>query len=83
MAARKMTFTIPEDLASRFLRRVPARDRSQYVAEALSDKLAQRDHRLARACEIANHDADVEQIERDFDAASDAVTEPWDDVAPR
>jgi metal-responsive CopG/Arc/MetJ family transcriptional regulator len=81
MASRKMTFSLPEDLASSFTRRVPARDRSRYVADALADKLAEREKRLIQACEIANHDSQVREIELDFDALSDAMPEPWEDAA--
>ena len=81
MASRKMTFSLPEDLASSFTRRVPARDRSRYVADALADKLAEREKRLIQACEIANHDSQVREIELEFDALSDAMPEPWEDAA--
>jgi metal-responsive CopG/Arc/MetJ family transcriptional regulator len=83
MAARKMTFTLPEELASRFVRRVPARDRSRYVAEALANKLAERDQRLIRACEIVNKDPEVRKIEKEFDALTDEIAEPWEDAPPR
>ncbi len=83
MAARKMTFTIPEELAAKFTRRVPARDRSRYLAEALAAKLNERERRLIRACEIANQDPDVAQIEAEFDAINDPISEPWDDAASR
>jgi len=88
MPSRKMTFTLPDALASSFAKRVPARDRSRYVAEALAEKLAERDKRLIRACEIANQDSDVREIEREFDSLGDAVPEPWErvpgqDAAPR
>jgi hypothetical protein len=76
-----MTFTLPEDLASSFTRRVPARDRSRYVADALADKLAERERRLIRACETANQDSQVREIELDFDALTDAMPEPWEDAA--
>ena len=76
-----MTFSLPEDLASSFTRRVPARDRSRYVADALAEKLAEREKRLIQACEIANHDSQVREIELDFDALSDAMPEPWEDAA--
>jgi metal-responsive CopG/Arc/MetJ family transcriptional regulator len=81
MASRKMTFSLPEDLASSFTRRVPARDRSRYVADALADKLAQREQRLIQACEIANHDSQVREIELEFDALTDAMPEPWEDAS--
>jgi hypothetical protein len=80
MASRKMTFSLPEDLASSFTKRVPARDRSRYVADALAEKLAGREKRLIQACEIANHDSQVREIELDFDALTDAMPEPWEDA---
>ncbi|HEX4596029.1 MAG TPA: hypothetical protein VH157_17210 [Bryobacteraceae bacterium] len=70
MPSRKMTFTLPEDLAARFVRRVAARDRSRYVADALASKLAKR---LIQACEIANMDPELREIERDFDALADTI----------
>jgi hypothetical protein len=73
-----MTFSVPDDVASTFTRRVPARDRSRYVADAIAEKLAQREKRLIQACEIANQDPDLREIERDFDALSDAMPEPWE-----
>ena len=83
MAARKMTFTLPEELAVQFIRRVAARDRSRYVAEALVEKLAERDRQLLRACEIANQDPEVSAIEQEFDALPSEVTEPWTDAPSR
>ncbi len=83
MASRKMTFTIPDDLASRFVGRVPARDRSRYVADALAEKLAQRDRQLVRACVAANANPDVKEIEGDFDALTDGIAEPWGDAPAR
>jgi hypothetical protein len=32
---------------------------------------------LIRACEVANGDADVREIEREFDAIGDGLEEPW------
>ena len=81
MASRKMTFSLPEDLASSFTRRVPARDRSRYVADALADKLAEREKRLIQACEIANQDSQVREIELDLDALTDAMPEHWEDAS--
>jgi hypothetical protein len=73
-----MTFTLPDDLASSFTRRVPARERSRYVADAIADKLAEREKRLILACEIANQDPEVREIEQDFDALTDALPEQWE-----
>jgi hypothetical protein len=77
MATRKLTFSLPEPLAAQFLRRVPSRDRSRFVSEALAERLAQRDLDLIRACEAANQDLDVAEIEREFDGIVDAMAEPW------
>ncbi len=71
MPSRKLTFTFPQDLAVEFLRRVPARLRSQYVATAIADKLREREEQLVRACEVANNSADVRDIENAFDALAD------------
>ncbi len=83
MASRKMTFTFPEELAQRFVRRVPARVRSQYLAAALAEKLAERERNLIRACEIANEDSDVAVVERELDSLPDEVSEPWTDGPAR
>ena len=77
MAVRKMTFSVPELLAAQFLRRVPSRDRSRFVSEALAARLEARDLDLIRACEIANQDQDVAEIEKEFDGIGDAMAEPW------
>ena len=73
-----MTFSFPEEIATRFLKLVPARKRSSYVADAIADKLRERERQLIRACEIANRDPDVLAIEREMDALTDEITEPWD-----
>ena len=83
MASRKMTFTIPETLAGQLLKRVPARDRSRYVTEAIAAKLQQREEQLIRACEIANSDADLLAIERDWEALPDKIVEPRTDAPAR
>ena len=80
MATRKMTFTLPEELAAQLLRRIPAQDRSRYVSEALAARLRGRDERMLQACEMANRDVDVLVLERDFDAFADRIGEPWDDA---
>ena len=83
MATRKMTFTIPEELAAEFVRQVP-RDRSTYVAEAIAAKLHEREERMIRACEVANNSTDVLAIEREWDSLidqGDLIEEPWN-IAP-
>jgi hypothetical protein len=80
MASRKMTFTLPDELATSFTRRVPVRERSRYVADAIADKLADTEKRLIQACEIANQDPELREIELEFDALTDAMPEPWQDA---
>ena len=74
---RKMTFALPDQLADQFVKRVPARERSRYVAEALSEKLTKRERRVIRACKIANNNPDIASIEQDLDILQDEILEPW------
>src|SRR5712692_9963446 len=83
MATRKMTFTMPEDLALQFVRRVPVRERSRYLAQALSEKLSARDLLLVEACRAANDDPEVRAIEKEFDAITEEAGEPWASSTPR
>jgi len=83
MATRKMTFTLPEDLAEQFVRRVPARERSKYLANALNEKLSARARHLVEACRIANNDPEVRAIEKEFDAITEDAAGPWRVSAPR
>ena len=77
MATRKMTFSVPEPLAAQLLRRVASRDRSRFVSEALAARLEERDAALIRACENANQDLDVAEIEKELDGIGDEMAEPW------
>ncbi len=70
MATPKMTFTLPDDLADQFVRKVAARKRSHYLAQALAQKLQERDRQLVHACEVANRDPEVQAIEKEFDVTS-------------
>jgi hypothetical protein len=83
MAARKMTFSIPEAVAKDFLRIVGARNRSKYVASALAERLKAEENVLARACDVANGSEEIRLIEREFDAISADITEPWNDAPAR
>lgn len=78
-----MTFSLPTNLAAPFVKRVSARDRSRYVAEALAAKLRERDRMLARAAEVANRSRRVRAIEQEFDRLGSEPEEPWDDAPPR
>jgi len=78
-----MTFTLPADLADQFVRRVAPRKRSHYLAQALAQKLHERDQQLIRACEVANRNLEVQAIEKEFDAISEEFREPWTDAKAR
>lgn len=77
MATRKMTFSLPAPLANQLLLRVTSRERSRFVSDAVAARLAERDLQLMRACDIANGDPDVAEIEKEFDAIPDEMSEPW------
>jgi hypothetical protein len=72
-----MTFSVPELLAVQFLRRIASRDRSRFVSEAVAARLEERDAALIRACEMANQDQDVAEIEKELDGIGDEMAEPW------
>lgn len=77
MATRKMTFSIPADLASQLLKRVPARDRSRFLAKALEKSLREEEQALVRSCRLANHDREITAIEQEWDQIGDPIEEPW------
>ena len=80
MATRKMTFTIPQNLATQFLRRVPTRDRSRYVTKAISARLQEHEEQMIKSCQAANENAGVLEIEKEWDGLADPadrVDESW------
>jgi hypothetical protein len=72
-----MTFTIPADLAAQFTRRIAPRERSRFLSQALAQKLAESADKLSEACKAANADPEVRSIEREFDAITAEIIEPW------
>jgi hypothetical protein len=46
--------------------------------EALAEKRAARDRQLIRACKIVNANPDVREIEKEFDALTYVIEEPWE-----
>jgi hypothetical protein len=78
-----MTFTLPDDIAGQLLKRVPARDRSRYVSDAIAAKLHDRSRRLSHSCDVANGIADVLAIEQEWEALTDSMAEPWTDGPAR
>jgi len=83
MAVRKMTFSLPLDLATRLVKRVPPRDRSRFLAQALEKSLREDDESLIRSCLLANQDPEVKAIEQEWDEIRDAIEEPWSDAPAR
>jgi hypothetical protein len=63
MISRRMTFQPHETWQPSFLQRIPARDRSRYLADALREKLS-RDQILIEACRVGNNDPELRQIEK-------------------
>ena len=74
-----MTFSLPTALAAQFIKRVSARERSPYVAEALAARLRERDQMLAQAADVANRSRHV----REFDQLETEILEPWDEAPSR
>ena len=83
MAARKMTFSLPEELARSLLKRVPARERSRFLAQALERSLREQEASLVRACLAANRDPRAKALETEWDRVQDEIEEPWDVSAPK
>ena len=75
MAARKMTFSVPEELAELLVRRVPARDRSRFMSDALEKSLHEEEKNLIASCLAANEDRDLKAIEQEWDQLNDPVVE--------
>jgi hypothetical protein len=83
MATRKMTFSIPADLASQLVKRVPTRGRSRFLAKALEKSLREEEQALVRSCRLANQDPGVTVIEQEWDQIADQIEEPWSESPPR
>ena len=52
----RITLSLPDHLATRFLAAVPSRKRSATVARLLERELTTHESQLARACQAANAD---------------------------
>ena len=83
MAVRKMTFSLPMDLANQLIKRVPSRERSRFLAQVLEKGLREGDESLIRSCLLANQDPEVKAIEQEWDSIRDAIVEPWSDAPAR
>ena len=85
MPTRKLTITVPESTAIRFIRVVPSQLRSQWITDAMEEKLRQRDEQIIAACDVLNADPRILELEREMDSLSgDGLNEhPWNQPAPR
>ena len=83
MAMRKMTFTIPEEIARPFLLAVPSTRRSKYVAEALRWRLKEQEDALIAACDAVNADSELNALVDELQDLNDPIEEPWDESAAR
>ena len=73
----RQTFTLPVEVFKRFAALVPEGTRSSVVSTLLDAEAARREKALAGACDVANADAELLAIEKDFQALEDTVSEPW------
>ena len=70
----RVTLSLPDPLAKRFLALVPNRERSSTVARLLEKELARREQELEQACRAANADTVL--------AEEVAEWQSFDDPAP-
>jgi hypothetical protein len=83
MALRKMTFSLPLELPTQLVKRVPAPERSRFPAQVLEKSLREGDESLIRSYLSANDQPDVKAIEQEWDEIRDAIEEPWSDAPAR
>ncbi len=83
-----MTFEIPDDVAERFEKEVPADEQSVEVTRLLRRRVPRpklTEEQWAEACEAVNTDPDIVQLERDMDALhAEGLDEyPWTEPTSR
>lgn len=71
----RITLSLPDGLARRFLAAIPDRKRSALVARLLEEELRRYEQDLERACRAANQDEVL--------AAETAEWQSFDDTLPR
>ena len=72
----RITISLPDHLASRFLALVPSRERSATIARLLEHELAQRESALKQACLAANADTALTAEIAEWQAFEDEVEDP-------
>jgi hypothetical protein len=78
MKRTRQTFTLPEDVFRRFAALVPGGQRSAVIAMLLEKETSRREQSLIQACEAANKESCLTQLEQDFQALEDTIGEPFD-----
>ncbi len=78
MKKTRQTFTVPEDIFQRFAAVVPSRTRSAIVSQLLEEEAKRREMTLAAACDAANADAGLTDLETDFQSLENTVIEPFE-----
>ena len=73
MAAIEITLSLPEPVARTLVKRVPARERSKFLARAIEGSLRCQESALAQACIAANRDPKSKALENDWDHVPDEV----------
>jgi hypothetical protein len=69
----RVTLSLPDRLAERFLALVPNRERSSTVARLLEKELARRESELGRACQSANADSVLAEEVAEWQSFDDAA----------
>ena len=78
MKKTRQTFTVPEEIFQRFAAVVPSRTRSALVSKLLEEETRRRESMLADACDAANANSALTELEADFQALESTISEPFD-----
>jgi hypothetical protein len=71
----RMTFSLPDTLAQRFLASIPPRQRSATVAKLLEQELTDHERELEAACLAANKDKALNREIDEWQAFDDDIEE--------
>jgi len=69
----RITLSLPDDLARRFLAAIPDRKRSAIVARLLEEELRRHEKQLEQACRAANQDAALATETTEWQAFDDPL----------
>ena len=77
---RKVTFTLPAELADLLNRQVRSLDRSAFVSAAIAERMDAKRRRLIASCEAANANPEDAELREEMAALEDdglAAHAPW------